>query len=293
MTANVDAMVRAGVEAFRNGSKHEARALLERAIELDTYNEMAWLWLSGVVDTPEEQRTCLENVVVINPKNERARQGLQSLGIDPDSLISPGGGRSTGAATAYNPPAAVRTDDFDNWVEGIGIEPEPAATPARPASPPPPPLSQNLFGDADFSADASFKFDDDILYGEDEYADDEYADDYVEDEYQSTSGGFDSGDDFYADRNTYDDFNDAVSSRMMDDEDDSEFAAAPAAQKRTVSDEPSSESVSNPFAMIPKEIKPTRLPGADEPAPTMAYAVIGVLSVLNVLALVFLVVRLM
>jgi hypothetical protein len=84
MTANVDAMVRAGVEAFRGGNKTEARTLLERALEIDEYNEQAWLWLSAVVDTPEEQRTCLENVMVINPNNERARMGLKSLGFDPD-----------------------------------------------------------------------------------------------------------------------------------------------------------------------------------------------------------------
>jgi hypothetical protein len=83
MSANVDAMVRAGAEAYRNGNKGDARTLLEKAIELDQYNEQAWLWLSAVVDTPEEQRTCLENVLVINPNNERALMGLRSLGIDP------------------------------------------------------------------------------------------------------------------------------------------------------------------------------------------------------------------
>jgi len=79
MTANVDGMIRAGVEAYKKGNKDEARTLLERAIEIDDHNEMAWLWLSAVVSNKDEQRTCLENVLVINPSNERARQGLQSL----------------------------------------------------------------------------------------------------------------------------------------------------------------------------------------------------------------------
>ncbi len=79
MTANVDAMVREGIRAHRAGKTSEARALLEKAVEADSYNEQAWLWLSAVVETPEEQRTCLNNVLVINPDNENARQGLAML----------------------------------------------------------------------------------------------------------------------------------------------------------------------------------------------------------------------
>ncbi len=40
---------------------------------------MAWLWLSGVVETDEECQICLENVLVINPENISARRGLESL----------------------------------------------------------------------------------------------------------------------------------------------------------------------------------------------------------------------
>jgi hypothetical protein len=79
MPANVDGMVREGISAYRSGRKEEARALLLRAVEIDQYNEQAWLWLSAVVETPEEQRTCLENVLTINPANDRARQGIALL----------------------------------------------------------------------------------------------------------------------------------------------------------------------------------------------------------------------
>ena len=34
------------------------------------------MWLSGVVEEPEEQQICLENVLVINPQNDKARRGL-------------------------------------------------------------------------------------------------------------------------------------------------------------------------------------------------------------------------
>lgn len=82
MSANVEAMVRAGIEAYRAGNSAEARTLLEKAIELDDYNEQAWMWLSAVVETEEEKRTCLENVLVINPENEEAQRGLKMLGVD-------------------------------------------------------------------------------------------------------------------------------------------------------------------------------------------------------------------
>lgn len=87
MSVNVDAMVRAGIEAYRGGKQSEARKLLEKAIELDDYNEQAWMWLSAVVETEEEKRTCLENVVVINPDNEEAKRGLKMLGVDGGSAI--------------------------------------------------------------------------------------------------------------------------------------------------------------------------------------------------------------
>src|SRR6185295_16929048 len=79
MPANVDGMVREGISAYRAGRKDEARALLMRAVEIDQYNEQAWLWLSAVVESVDEQRTCLENVITINPNNERAKQGLSVL----------------------------------------------------------------------------------------------------------------------------------------------------------------------------------------------------------------------
>ena len=68
-----------GIAAARAQQKKQARDLLERVIEADPYNEQAWLWLSGVVDTHEERRICLDNVLAINPQNEMAQAGLRKL----------------------------------------------------------------------------------------------------------------------------------------------------------------------------------------------------------------------
>jgi hypothetical protein len=106
MSANVDAMVRAGIEAYRGGKQSEARKLLEKAIELDDYNEQAWMWLSAVVETEEEKRTCLENVVVINPENEEAKRGLKMLGVDGGSAMP------TESASDANPFTDTGLADF-------------------------------------------------------------------------------------------------------------------------------------------------------------------------------------
>lgn len=79
MAPNLDAMVREAISDYRAGRKDQARTMLMRAVELDPYHEQAWLWLSAVVESTEEQRTCLENVLTINPNNDRAKQGLQVL----------------------------------------------------------------------------------------------------------------------------------------------------------------------------------------------------------------------
>jgi hypothetical protein len=76
---NVNVMVKEAVRALKANNKAEARSLLEKATELDPYNEQAWLWLSGVVETEDDQQTCLQNVLFINPGNENAKQGLAML----------------------------------------------------------------------------------------------------------------------------------------------------------------------------------------------------------------------
>lgn len=79
MSANVEAMIREGINAYRAGNREESRTLLLKAVEIDEQNEQAWMWLSAVVDTIEDQQTCLENVLSINPNNEKAKQGLRIL----------------------------------------------------------------------------------------------------------------------------------------------------------------------------------------------------------------------
>ncbi len=145
MSANVEAMVREGVAAFKEGRSEEARVLLSKAVELDQYNEQAWLWLSGVVEAPDDQRVCLENVLAINPLNERAKKGLahlngQSVDFAPPKpparqietsveWDSPSDSKPRPAPTAANP-GTLSDEEYDNWVTGLNL---PAGSPVAAA----------------------------------------------------------------------------------------------------------------------------------------------------------------
>jgi hypothetical protein len=74
-----DKLLKQGIAALKAGRKEEARDLLTQVVEQDERNEMAWLWLSGAVETEEERRICLENVLAINPNNGVAQRGLDRL----------------------------------------------------------------------------------------------------------------------------------------------------------------------------------------------------------------------
>ena len=90
-----------GITAAKAGRNEQARRLLRQAIEQDEDNEQAWLWLSSVVESPDEQRLCLENVVAINPSNAFARAGLRRLA----GTITPPAGKTEDSGQRPIPPA--------------------------------------------------------------------------------------------------------------------------------------------------------------------------------------------
>lgn len=75
----VQQLLREGIAASKMGDKVTARVKLQEVVALDQYSEMGWFWLAAVVESDEEKRACLGNVVVINPNNERAQRLLDRL----------------------------------------------------------------------------------------------------------------------------------------------------------------------------------------------------------------------
>ena len=70
--AQADELLWRGIAAAKAGRKEHARQILMSVVELDERNELAWLWLSGAVDSLENRRVCIENVLAINPDNASA-----------------------------------------------------------------------------------------------------------------------------------------------------------------------------------------------------------------------------
>jgi len=54
-------------------------------VQADPGNEMAWLWLSGLMTTDEHKRACLERVLQANPENVYARASLARLQDTPQT----------------------------------------------------------------------------------------------------------------------------------------------------------------------------------------------------------------
>ncbi len=72
------ARLQAGVAEAKAGNKAAARPLLKAVVDQEPTNELAWLWLAGVAESPQGMMSSLQRVLDINPKNERAREGMRS-----------------------------------------------------------------------------------------------------------------------------------------------------------------------------------------------------------------------
>lgn len=68
----VKKLLRHGINAAKEGNRAEARLTLLQVTEAEQNNETAWLWLASISEYPEELLVFLQNVLKINPDNERA-----------------------------------------------------------------------------------------------------------------------------------------------------------------------------------------------------------------------------
>lgn len=87
-TNDITELLKQGIEDTRAGRRAAAREKFERVVELDENNEKGWFWLASVVDTDEERRICLANVIHINPNNDRARKALDALNTKQKEQVS-------------------------------------------------------------------------------------------------------------------------------------------------------------------------------------------------------------
>lgn len=72
-------MLEEGIQAAKAGRKTEAQDWLVSLLQIDRFNETAWLWLSGAADNDQDRLECILEVININPGNEIAQRGLRAL----------------------------------------------------------------------------------------------------------------------------------------------------------------------------------------------------------------------
>lgn len=82
VSSEAENLLREGVKAAQEGRRAEAKQTLLLVTEIEPNNENAWLWLASISEYPEELLVFLNNVLKINPINERAlnwKKATQSL----------------------------------------------------------------------------------------------------------------------------------------------------------------------------------------------------------------------
>jgi twitching motility two-component system response regulator PilG len=104
-SANFITILKKGIAAATNGERENARQLLMQATEINSLSEDAWMWLASISDYPEELVAFLNNVLTVNPENERAKKWL----AETESLIA----KSTGHANEFE-------NDLDT-VEAVSV----------------------------------------------------------------------------------------------------------------------------------------------------------------------------
>lgn len=83
---NTSDLLQQAILAARNKNGLVARDLFQDVVRVDPDNEVAWMWLSGLLDPLEERISACERVLIINPKNHKIRSYLDELNEEQKKL---------------------------------------------------------------------------------------------------------------------------------------------------------------------------------------------------------------
>lgn len=81
----VTELLRRGQVAFIKGQRYRAHHLWRKAAMIRPYDEQVWISLLSVLESDDDRRACLQNIVTINPRNNWAAQQL--AGLEPVSTF--------------------------------------------------------------------------------------------------------------------------------------------------------------------------------------------------------------
>ncbi len=79
-------LLQKAIDLVQTGDKNGAMAILKDLVTKNPKNETAWLWLAACFDNIENKKLCLQNVLKINPVNQKAKQALERLSQSEPSL---------------------------------------------------------------------------------------------------------------------------------------------------------------------------------------------------------------
>jgi hypothetical protein len=123
-----DPLLAQGIAAARAGDKSTARRLLSQVVQENPASQMGWLWLSGILDTPQGRAFCLHKVLALNPNNQAARRGLDVVeGSKPSSVLvaMPSAARAPGPPPRRLPSSRVglfrQARFWQMAITGLGI----------------------------------------------------------------------------------------------------------------------------------------------------------------------------
>ncbi len=88
---SADDLFQEAITAVKAGHRSQGRDLLIQLVEETPHHELAWLWLSELVDSPEDKIIALENALTINPNRPKARIQLEKLRREhpPQPIVQP------------------------------------------------------------------------------------------------------------------------------------------------------------------------------------------------------------
>lgn len=75
----MDDFLQQGIIAYRAGNRDEARKLFAAAIKQNQNDERVWGWMYNVANNDQERKYCLQQVLRINPQNEKAKSKLNDF----------------------------------------------------------------------------------------------------------------------------------------------------------------------------------------------------------------------
>ena len=76
---DLEGMLDMAINTAQEGNRDSARVMLRRVLNEDRFNDRAMLWLAKLAQTREERKEWLRRVLIIDPNNTVAQDGLKQM----------------------------------------------------------------------------------------------------------------------------------------------------------------------------------------------------------------------